>query len=172
MYANNGAPSSLTTGEFILSEVEDGSGTTRQFTWSHTPTSGEYGILVEYTKEGGPSNMPTNPTADQPYSDLDSHSSNVEWDDVTDHGNEPPYDSVINDQYPWTKVATLSVDAGMQKLSSGFFNAPCGIVMIRGLSQQAAQELVREVKSGDYKGVHAPRMFNELKTVGDDVKVV
>jgi hypothetical protein len=171
-YGDNGSVASLTDGEFLLSEVEDGSGTTRQFTWSDSPTAGEYGILVEYAKEGGPSDMPTSPTTSQPYASLDSDSSNVEWDDVTDHGNEPPYRDTINDSYPWTKVATLSVDAGMQKLSSGFFNAPCGIVMIRGLSTQVAQELVLEVKAGDYKGVHAPRMFNEIKNMGDDVKVV
>jgi hypothetical protein len=171
-YSDSGAANSLTTGEFLLSEVEDSSGTTRQFTWSDSPTSGEYGILVEYAKQGRPPQTPTSPTADQPYSEQDSDSSNVEWDDVTDHGNEPPYRALVGSQYPWTKVATLSVDAGMQKLSTGFFNAPCGIVMIRGLSTQTAQEMQLEVKAGDYKGVHAPRMFNQIKEHNNQVKVV
>ena len=171
-YTKSGSAQSLTDGEFLLSEVEDSSGTTRQFTWSDSPTSGEYGILVEYGKQGRPPSTPTSPGVDQPYSDQDSDASNVEWDDVTDHGNEPPYKSVIRHTTPWIKVATLSVDAGMQKLSTGFFNAPCGIVMIRGLSTQVAQEMQLEVKAGDYKGVHAPRMFNQIKEHNNQVKVV
>ena len=159
-------------GEFELSEITDSSGTNRQFTWSGTPTGSEFGILTEYGKQGGPNQHPTSPGSDQPYSEMDGDSSNAEYDDVTDHGNLPPYETNVESATPFTQVATLSIDPGAQKMSTGFFDAPCGIVIVTGLNAQAVQRLTMTAKLGDYKGIHAPRMFHEIKTEGDDVKVV
>jgi hypothetical protein len=64
----------------------------------------------------------------------------------------------------FTKVATLYVDAGGgNKLSTGYFNAPCGLVLITtggGLNATTVSEKIYvEAKAGDYKGVHAPSML-------------
>lgn len=159
-------------GEFELSQITDSSNVNREFTWSGSPTGLEFGILTEYGKQGGPNQHPTSPGSDQPYSEMDGDSSNAEYDDVTDHGNLPPYETNVESTYPFTQVATLSIDPGAQKMSTGFFDAPCGIVIVTGLNAQAVQRLTMTAKLGDYKGVHAPRMFHEIKTEGDDVKVV
>lgn len=159
-------------GEYELSTLTDSSGVDREFTWSGSPTVSEFGILVEYGKQGGPNTHPTSPGTDQPYSEMDGESSNTEYDDVTDHGNLPPYETNVESGSPFTQVATLSVDPGAQKMSTGFFNAPCGIVIVTGLNASAVQRLFMTCKPGDYKGVHAPRMFNQIKEHNNQVKVV
>jgi hypothetical protein len=165
-------PVSQTNGEFILSSITDSSGTDRTFTWSGSPTASQFGIMVEYGKQGGPNTLPTSPSSDMPYSEMDSDASNAEFDDVTDHGNFPPYATNLEDGTPFTQVATLTSDPGTQKMSSGFFNAPCGIVIVTGLDATVLQRLTLTAKGGDYKGVHAPRMFNQIKEHNNQVKVV
>lgn len=161
-----------TGGEFILSSITDSSGTDRTFTWSGSPSASQFGIMAEYGKQGGPNTHPTSPGSDMPYSEMDSDASNAEFDDVTDHGNFPPYATGLESATPFVQVATLTVDPGLQKMSSGFFNAPCGIVIVTGLNAASQQRLTLTAKGGDYKGVHAPRMFNQIKEHNNQVKVV
>lgn len=161
-----------TGGEFVLSTITDSSGTDRTFTWSGSPTASEFGILTEYEKQGGPNTTPTSPGTDMPYSEMDADASNAEFDDVTDHGNLPPYETNVESGTPFTQVATLSIEPGAQKMSTGFFNAPCGIVIVTGLNGAALQRLTLTAKAGDYKGVDAPRMFNKIVEHNNQVKVV
>lgn len=159
-------------GEFVLSKVEDSAGAVRTWTWSDAPSAGEFAIMTEYDKAGNTNSQPTSPNVDQPYSEMDSDVSNNEWDDVTDSGNLPPYNqNGLDPTNPWNKVATLSCAPGRQKLSTGFFDAPCGIVMLRGLNSSGQQEVVLTVKNGDYKGVHAVRMYDSIKETSDSVVV-
>ena len=80
-------------------------------------------------------------------------------------GNAPPYSATT---FPsvWVKVATLAVDAsGAQKLSTGFFDAPCGLVHLNALGGADFQD-VNSLRNnvavtfakGDYKGVSAHSM--------------
>jgi len=76
-------------------------------------------------------------------------------------GNEPPYDATgVGADSPWVRVATLSTGSS-QKLSTGFFKAPCGLVIFDSseVINVNVNALSWEVKAGDYKGVHAPSML-------------
>ena len=169
---HTGGLTNESAGEFVLSKGEDAAGATRTWTWDPAPSGTEFSIMTEYDKAGNTDPQPAAPTTDQPYSEMDSDASNVEWDDVTDSGNLPPYNqNGLDPLFPWNKVATLSVEPGKQKLSTGYFNAPCGIVMLRGLNSNAQQEVVMTVKSGDYKGVHAERLYDTMETQGDNVVI-
>ena len=63
----------------------------------------------------------------------------------------------MNAATPWTRVGVLRSGAGgEQRLSTGFFTAPCGLVLIvpNSLSDSMGN-VAFEVKGGNYKGVHA-----------------
>jgi hypothetical protein len=53
------------------------------------------------------------------------------------------------------KVATLGQSAGgAQKLSTGYVNAPCGLVVLVGPSNDWNSDVIHfEVQKGNYKGV-------------------
>lgn len=151
----------LTSGEFALSNVVDSGNAQRTYTWG-SPTSSQYGILQEYDKKG---NAPTDPVdypTSGPYEELNTEVNATTMDDLRNDGNLPPYDkNGVNATIPFVKIATLGAGpAGDQKLSTGYFTAPCGIVMIVGPAADWSTALIRfQMKTGDYKGVHAPSML-------------
>jgi hypothetical protein len=158
-----GALTYLTTGEFDSSIVEDQNGVTREFSWNPATVSGAYSIPAEYDLAGNTNLSPTFPTGAGPYDDLRADASQVEMEALQDRGNRPPYDN--NNTPPvWVKIATLqlSTTEGAQRISTGFFPAPCGQVVLQltgGLSTTNISNLVScEFKAGDYKGVKAHNM--------------
>lgn len=157
VHDETGVPTTLTVGEFVDSFVEDASGVTKFFTWGSGGASA-YGIMAEYEKYSDAHNDPETVATTMAYGGQNEDQSDVEIDMLSARGNQPPYNTnTFGDS--WVKVATLSRTAGQQRLSTGFFTAPCGFVLITGLNgaQQTPVELT--VKSGDYKGVHAPSML-------------
>jgi hypothetical protein len=85
--------------------------------------------------------------------------------------DNPPYDkNGVNAPTPWVKIAELGATGGAQRLSTGYFTAPCGFVVIYSTSGNVGN-LTFEVKSGDYKGVHAPSMI-EVASINRKRKVV
>jgi hypothetical protein len=156
-----GAASILTNGEFSLANVVDQAGTTRTFTWSPAPAATEYSILNEYDRAGDAQDTPDNLAAPGPYEDIDADTDAATYDHLEQDGNQPPYDrNTVNQASPFVRVATLGASAGVQRLSTGFFTAPCGIVLIVGPNASWNSDLMTmTVKSGDYKGVHAPSML-------------
>jgi hypothetical protein len=168
-----GAAVSLTQGEFDNSNVVDATGTKRTFTWG-TPGATQYGILQEYDKYGNAQVNPSSVPADLPYAGIDAQRNEDTGDDLKTDGNAPPYDQTgVNATGPWVRVAVLGSGAGgVQRLSSGFFTAPCGLILLKGFSETSeAYSVEIEAKSGDYKGVHAPSMI-EVATVNRKRKVV
>jgi len=158
----NGVP--LTAGEFALTQVVDAAGVTKEFTWG--PASGSrYSLLEEYDKAGDAQPAPSFKTNDAPYSDLMADDSQAMALDLQNRGDLPPYDATgVLAGSPWVRVATLSTGSS-QKLSTGFFKAPCGIVILDAQSTGGAganvntEALAWEVKGGEYKGVSAPSML-------------
>lgn len=159
-----GVNTPLNAGEFTLSTVIDAADARRTFTWG-TPAALEWGILQEYDKAG---NAPTSPTdtigsAGQrmPYSGIDTEIDDAMSLDLQTHGDNPPYDRTgVNASTPWVRVATLGGTGGVQKLSSGFFTAPCGLILLKGYGGDPQPDSVTvTTKAGDYKGVHAPSML-------------
>jgi hypothetical protein len=163
-YAQDGTPDELTGGEFSITEVEDAAGVTKTFSWGPS-FSTRYGLLEEYDKAGNASTSPTVSTGDMPYDDLMADDSAAMGQDLQDRGNQPPYDANgVNATKTWVKIATLDAASTAQKLSTGFFTAPCGIVLIADHLDPAVQPVAEAdiqwtVKAGDYKGVHAPSIL-------------
>lgn len=140
-----------------LSEVEDSNGNTKTFAWANI--GGSFDILGEYGRKASPQTSPVFPVSDIPYSDLQEDISNVEVSHITGDGANPPYPfTSFEDEY--TLVATLwGANPESQRLSTGFFTAPCGIVLIEGLPAAQQTGIHVTFKQGDYKGVDAPSML-------------
>ena len=174
MHTVAGAATVLTAGEFVNSQVVDNAGTEKTYTWGNAATD-RYSILEEYDKAGNAQTAPESVVtgANVPYGGIDANIDGETADNLENAGNLPPYDQDgVNATSPWVRVAVLGGTAGTQKLSSGFFTAPCGLVLLVGYgSDDTNYGASLEVKAGDYKGVHAPSMI-EVATVNRKRKVV
>jgi len=163
-YSENQTPDELVAGEFLTTFVEDASGAARSFTWGGGSAS-KYSLLEEYDKAGNAQSSPNTSTADMPYDSLMADDSQAMGTNLQNRGNAPPYDAVgVNAAKTWVKIATLDASSNAQKLSTGYFTAPCGIVLLADHLAPDTQPVVNEdiqwtVKAGDYKGVHAPTML-------------
>lgn len=158
-----GASQVFGAGEFTTSLVVDASGVSRNFTWSPFGSPSRYSLLQEYDKAGNAQTSPESSTTDMPYDDLMADDSAVTAAHLQTAGDNPPYDADgVGADRAWVLVATLGAGTS-QKLSTGFFDAPCGFVIIREKGNLTgvvdAESLQWTVKAGDYKGVHAPSML-------------
>jgi len=151
------ASTPFTVGEFENSIVVDQAGTTRGFTWGN-PNSVLYSIIEEYDASGNTNTDPTVP-ATGPYNGLLPNLEAGAAEALQADGNNPPYDANDIGQAIWVKVGTLHLSAGRQRLSTGFFEAPCGFVVLKGVGWLSDPDIQVEIKSGDYKGVKAPSML-------------
>lgn len=153
----------LSNGEFSNTLVVDAAGVGKNFSWG-SASSTRYSLLEEYDKAGNAQPSPQTSTGDMPYDELMADDDQVMAEALQTRGNLPPYDADnVGEAYPWVQVATLKTGT-TQKLSTGFFKAPCGFVIITNAVGQplTAQDLgfvQWQVRSGDYKGVHAPSML-------------
>jgi len=154
-----GTGSILSAGEFELSTVVDAADARRTFTFG-TPGGSEYGVLQEYDLSANAETSPTDTTGSSgnrvPYGEIDSENNELTSLDMQQHGDNPPYDRTgVNAATPWVKIATLGAGAaGQQRLSTGFFNAPCGLVVLVGSSTTwNSDSIMFEVQKGQYKGV-------------------
>lgn len=163
-YSELFVPDELDEGEFDITFVVDAAGNQKAFTWG-SATASRYSLLEEYDKAGNATQDPTFSTGDMPYDDLMADDSQVTGSNLQNRGNIPPYSpNGVNATQTWVKVATLQADSQAQKLSTGFFIAPCGIVLLQDAISPTGQAVIEgdlswTVKAGDYKGVHAPSML-------------
>ena len=166
MYSPALAPISLTVGEFANSVVHDKTGTLREFSWGPGGAAG-YGILEEYDKAGNAQPSPDTTTGDMPYDDLMADNDAAQANALQTRGNLPPYDANnVGGANPWVLVGKLSGTPNAQKLSTGYFDAPCGFVILSvfGVGDPVQTSVLSmTVKSGDYKGVHAPSMIDDVR---------
>ena len=156
-----------TDGEFATSEITMADGTTQKiFTWGATPTASEFAILQEYDKSGNTDSAPETPGTTHPYAGTDNGVHDAQMTDLANRGNLPPYNQTNFTNRVWVKICTLdnsgtgnAGDTNGSRMSTGFFNAPCGLVVIKpSISHQLAGDVRMTVKSGDYKGVAAMNM--------------
>jgi len=159
-----GALDYLTAGEFATSVVEDQAGVTRTFSWNPTTTASSYSIPSEYDLAGNANASPTTPTGAGPYDTLRADASALEMQALQAAGNLPPYDANALPSV-WVKIGTLQLSTtadAAQRLSTGYFPAPCGQVVLQlsgGLNTSNISNLVSvEFRAGDYKGVKAHNM--------------
>lgn len=148
----------LTIGEFNVTQVEDNAGNTMQFTWGDAVAGSLYSIVGEYDLSGNTDDSPVSNSENIPYDTLQENISDVENEQLRNRGNDPPYNGdSFGDR--WVRVATLSRTPGQQRLTTGFFTAPCGLAVVTGLDVAVPTQLEFTAKLGDYKGVHADSML-------------
>jgi hypothetical protein len=157
----------LTGGEFDASIVVDSAGTTRTFSWDPSTTAGNYSVPAEYDLSGNTNSAPTTPTGSGPYADLQADAHPAEMDAIQSSGNLPPYEA---NSFPavWVKIATLQTSNGTSsngvgKLTTGYFDAPCGVVVLNSSQgmDQLSEVISVQFQAGDYKGVRAHNMHRE-----------
>ncbi len=151
-------PIPFTDGEFVDSVVVDQAGVSRTFTLG-SPSATEYNIFDEYDRQPGTNTDPTIPS-NGPYSGLLPNLSAAAAAAISDDGNEPPYKADGYGNAVWVKVGTLHLAAGRQRLSTGFFPAPMGMIVLEGIGALGDNADINvEVKGGDYKGVMSHSML-------------
>lgn len=158
------APAVFGAGEFEISQVSLDNGTDYAFSW--TATSGAFfNILEEYDLAGRTQQSPEDSETVMPYQilntdDLDS----TIYRHVQEDGDLPPYNAdSLSAGTIWVHIGTLNAQqaTNAQKLSTGFFRAPCGIVLLKGYGPGLAEgdeDISITYQKGSYKGVEAPSM--------------
>ena len=149
--------------EYLMSEVHDSGGARRTFVFSGGTTATEYDVITEYDNTANTDETPSTPANLASYDGLTDEIDQGQKEHLTQDGNLPPYKANTLEGAVWIKVATLNVAAaGTQKLSTGFFKAPAGLIAVVSSTPLGDATLLNlEVKGGDYKGVHAPSMLDQ-----------
>ena len=158
-----GESSSVTmngVGEYEISEVVDTGGTRRTFRWIGTGAN-TFNIMDEYDVTGRTSAEPDGGTGTAAYQILEDEIQGNMMDHLTNDGNLPPYNANNMENEVFVRIGRLVNDGtGTSKLSTGFFNAPCGFIVLEGVGGATSvtldQKITLEVQAGDYKGVKAP----------------
>lgn len=150
--------------------VTDTSGNQKDFYLFGTPT-GAYNIFHEYAKylRGRGESVPTTEMSGEvAYDGLVSDADDDEM--LAETGDRPPYDW---DKASWEygNLVMRGVIGGHEdgaqnlRTSTGFFNAPLGLVFIRSYQSGSLTDITTtypgisvEVAGGSYKGVHAPSL--------------
>jgi len=149
-------------GEHQVSTVDVG-GTRKDFVWG-AAGSNQLSVLAEWDAVGNVSETPQNPTTTVPYAGVNNDQlSTIEMADLGDHGDLPPYGQSTYGQI-LVRIGTLYYRpgaTGMSRTSTGFFDAPCGTVVLKTNNALSNGSLRLTVQSGDYKGVHALAMCQE-----------
>lgn len=145
---------SRTGSEYKYSQIHDVNGNNKFFQLVGASSATGFNVFEEYDAMGNVSDSPQTP-ATGGYNDVhsDVHSENM--DDLLKQGNAPPYDTDTWNVV-WVKVGELYRTAsGTQSVSTGYFDAPLGIIYIPNYAQTTDGVLRLEVKAGKYKGVQA-----------------
>lgn len=159
-FSNGLASAADTAGEFDNSEITLADGVTqRAFHWGATGGT-LLGLLEEYDKTGNTDLAPSTVPADNAYVGTDVGVHESQADDLALRGNAPPYDAANFNPRVWIRIAVLDAVSAHGKLSTGYFNAPCGLIAVQPsvASTPIATELTLTVQAGDYKGVKAMNM--------------
>jgi hypothetical protein len=149
-------------GEHALSSV-DKAGVETFFTWGNANAT-TLSVPAEWTSAGRTASDPNIISTSAPYDGVNTDQlSDIEQEHLGDLGNNPPYSATsANDLM--TKVATLYFRPGaigLSKLSTGYFDAPCGLFIVKVNTSLPNGYLKFSAKAGDYKGVHALSMCQE-----------
>lgn len=159
-YSNGLASTADTAGEFFNSRITLADGTTtRFFTWGATSGS-NLGVLEEYDKSGDTNASPSTSSSNKAYAGTEDGVYEAQMDNLANDGNLPPYDAASMNSRVWVRIARLDAAAAHGKLSTGYFNAPCGLIAVQPSvsSTEIVNELSLTVQAGDYKGVKAHNM--------------
>lgn len=148
-----------TAGEFIVSQV-DKSGVDTFFTFGNAAAN-SLDIFDEWVRADRVSTEPATISTTVPYDGVNSDDmSDLEIENLGQNGNQPPY-SQSSPADMLVKVATLRYEPGpdgLQRLSTGYFDAPCGLFVLKTTANVPNGLVHFTAKSGEYKGVAAHSM--------------
>jgi len=143
-------------GEYVLSEVANTLGTTQTFRWTGASNASTYNIIDEYDLTGNTDASPSTPSEEVAYDGLTDEIDDNQMSHLSQHGNEPPYGKDALPNACWVLVGVISAGSpNTIRSSTGFFKAPCGMLLLEGLNPNI-DGIEIEFKKGDYKGVSAP----------------
>lgn len=180
------ATAGQSSNDFDYSTVVDADGNTKAFTLDVTSTATRYGIIKEWQTKDQVDADPQGSSTTMSYDGINADEDGENYTILRSNGAAVPYSSTM-DLSIWTKVCTLQADSASQKLSSGFFDAPLGIVMLQSTSfvnattgvppgdpPRPVRELAVTVsfQKGDYKGVKAHRYATPVLTDSKEYEVV
>lgn len=160
----------LTIGEFELSLVHKENGTAMSFGLFDLANS-RWSIVQEYDRSANTDNSPEDETGLNvaAYSGLDDDVQDASRQHLSTAGNAPPYDSnSLDGNKLFREVGQLNGlggTIGTQKLTTGFFDAPLGVVIIV-TDNKSDVDLELEVAAGDYKGVNGESYIDVTKKFG------
>lgn len=140
-------------GEYNYSVMEDALGVSK--TWSVATASGAtvWNIFQEYDAMKNTSNDPGVPAAGG-YTDATDALDNTNLNLLQERANAPPYDRDTLNPNVFVNVGHLFRDLnGNQRLSTGFFDAPLGLVFLKYGAEGLNPILELECATGNYKGV-------------------
>lgn len=142
-------------GEYAYSQVEDAAGALQLFNLPMGGSSSGYDIFAEYDKTGNAANSPADQLSAGAYDGVDASVEAENIVSLSNKGNLPPYgdETFINDVI--VQVGSLyRTPGGNQRLSTGFFDAPLGLVWIQHTTPESNPLMSVEFQRGGYKGVH------------------
>lgn len=167
----------LTNGDHEFSQVVDSTGSSRVFTLDAATTATEWSIIDEWGEKDRVDGDPASASTSMPYDTLVENRDEANYDLLREKGEDPPYNDVA-DINIWQHVAHLQQVSpdGVTKLSSGFFDAPLGIVLLVSNGFTSGSPIHRPLtvtfQSGDYKGVKAPAYATPMLTESMEYEVV
>lgn len=154
--ATPGAAATLAThpGEWSYSQVEDAAGTLQSFVLPAGGSTTGYNILNEYDRTGNADFSPHSAASTGAYDGVDATVEAENLNNLINKGNEPPYNETTLLGDVFVQVGSLYRDpSGSQRLSTGFFHAPLGMVWFQYPAADASLLFDLELKQGNYKGV-------------------
>lgn len=164
-------------GDHSFSSVTDATGATKSFTLDDVGSATEFSIISEWRAKAQVQEDPAQVSTSMPYADLKEDVDEANYDLLRVRGEFPPYATqATNDLY--VKVTTLKeTGTGVQKLTSGYFEAPLGVVILVSsgfiASGTAAEQPINvHFQKGDYKGINAPSYVEATKNKDGTVTVM
>lgn len=139
-------------GEYQYSIVRDTSANDKVFSMFGSTTTSQWNIFTEYDNTANVSNDPASAITTGAYDELDGNVESANYVRLNDHGNEPPYSSTTHPSGLVLEHRQLFRTATNQVTSTGFIDAPLGLVWINVGSGQSPPISV-EFAKGTYKGV-------------------
>lgn len=151
----------VNTAEIYFSEVTSSAGQAFfGLTGFTTPTY--YNIIEQLDLSQNTIPSPSTVNTQIPYDgiEVDVSTSDATYEHLQQDGNLPPYSRDSLELNVWTHVGTLHIDSnGNQKLTTGYFDAPLGMILLDGYNGQTAVDgvpaLSIEFQKGNYQGVKA-----------------
>lgn len=170
----DGTPSGVTStnvvvDEYNYSESYTPGGLVRDFGLKSDTNT--FDIIAEYNKVGKVQTEPSVATTEAAYQELQTDLTDDMVENLQEDGNNPPYDADDHHVLDILEyVGTIYIDgSGTSKSTTGFFDAPLGVVYLSGnggtitaIDGAAVNFYKMTVQKGQYKGV-AARDYVEAK---------